>query len=356
MIPPLNNFLNNGTVLPSGLLEASENLSEGFNKTYKNTALRVGIITDTYDLSSDQNVSKILVEYNVLVIEQNEDKGSTIIPYRNCIAASSFGSIADFFEAKLRKLEKKTTEGITPTFSGQNGSIVLLLCLNGFSDTGIIVGALSHPDRKTTLKDEGLHLEGEYNGINIQVNDDGSSLLTFKGATDNDGKPKDSSLGTTEISIEKDGSVQFKHKTITQRLDKNGDVSLNTTGNITNSAKQKYSLDAILGISQKTNASYNIESMNLAMKASGTASLNCQHLDIKSGLGCNLNGNMIKMEAEVLANIKAPNVIIDGFVSLGGAGGVPVLLLNSIMLGVGNLGMPVLSNPIAGFALKVLGQ
>ena len=225
----MSNLLDNGTVLPSGLVGIENKDTMGaWRKTYQNTSLRVGIVKASYPISDPSNINKQVPEYDVFVFEQNEDKGSTAITYRHCVAATSFGSKADFLEANLRSLTKKTTRDPVISPSGQNGAIVLLLCLNGQSDTGIIVSALAHPDRPTTLTDSGPHLEGEYNGVNIKVNKDGSTSLVFNGATDNDGNITNPSQGPTTLTIETDGSFQVGHDKITFRLDKNGDATLDT--------------------------------------------------------------------------------------------------------------------------------
>jgi hypothetical protein len=243
----MSNELKNGAVLPTGLMGIDHSSRmDAFRKTYQNCTLKVGLVKACYDITNVNNLSKTTPEYDVLVSEQNEDKGSTMLVYKNCIVAQSFGSKADFFEAHLRPFTKKTTKGFL-TFSGQNGAIVLLLCLNGTGDIGIIVGSLSHPDRPTTLTDAGPHAEGEYNGVNIVVNKDGSCTFTFKGATDSDGNPLDSSQGNTVAKIETDGSFQVNHSAATFRLDKSGvatlttssDVNINASGacNITSSGK-----------------------------------------------------------------------------------------------------------------------
>lgn len=237
----MNNLLDNGTVLPSGLLSGSSaSIGDAFKKTYQNCYLRVGIVIKSYSINDEGNITKRLPEYDIMAFEQNENIASTISTYKNCIAMTSFGSIADFFEANIRSLLMKSTRGVTPTFSGQNGSIVLLLCLNALSDAAIIIGCLGHPDRPTLLTNDSPHLEGEYNGVHITVNEDGSTSLTFKGATDNDGNQITPSQGNTVIQIEKDGTFQVNHSTITFRLDRNGtatlttekDTDLNVSGNV----------------------------------------------------------------------------------------------------------------------------
>lgn len=242
----MSNLLDNGAVLPSGLLSIdNQALLGAFKKTYQNCALRVGIVTASYGIKDPANVTKTVMEYDVLVQEQNEDQGSTTITYKNCIASTGFGSKTDFFEARLRTFKKKTTKDPVISPSGQNGAIVLLLCLNGLSNAGVIISAITHPDRPTTLTGAGPHLEGEYNGVNIKVNEDGSTSLSFSGAKDNDGKILDSSQGITTLKIEKDGTVQVDHSTIKLRLDRDGtttltgkkDAVVTVEGNVTINAK-----------------------------------------------------------------------------------------------------------------------
>ncbi len=349
--------LDNGTVLPFGLLGNNPgNAMAGFNKSYKNYPLRIGVVMETYPVSSDRNKSKLTTEYDVLVIEQHEDKGATTILYRNCMSAEGLGSVADFFETTKRKKKKKTTKGDSTNLSGQNGAVVLMLCLDAMSDKGVIISALTHPDRKTTLKTDEPRLEGEYNGVNIKVEPDGSTMLTFRGATDNDGKIIDKNQGDTIIKIEKDGSYQVNHKTITQRFAKDGAASLTADGDISNTTKKNFNVTATENINLTATKDFNVECAKLLAKASGSATLECQKLMVKSESEITMAGTQFKVEAEAMAMIKAAAITLDGQVSLGGPGGLPVLLLTSLMLGVGNMGSPVLSVAIAGYANKVTAQ
>lgn len=225
------NYLPNGTVLPFGLMGVSgESDMAGFNKTYRNSALRLGIVVRSHDVSEGTNLSKLTTEYDVSVFEQQEDRGSSIVTYRNCISAEGMGSIPDFFEKTLRvKQDTAATSKVINT-KGQNGAVVLILCLDAMSEKAIIVGSLTHPDRKSTLAGHLAHLEGEFNGVNIKVEDSGAATFTFKGATDNDGKQIDASQGNTVAKVESDGSFEINHKEITFRLDKSGVVTVTSSG------------------------------------------------------------------------------------------------------------------------------
>lgn len=348
--------MNNGAILPYGLLGSSDtDLLSGFNKTYKNTPLRVGVVLEAYPTTSDKNVNKLTPEYKVCVVEQQEDRGSTTIIYPNCMSSEGLGSIADFFEKTIRFQTTKTSKGSSTNLKDQDGAIVLLLCLDGMSDKGIIVSFLTHPDRKKTLLDEGPRLEGEFNGLNIKVEKDGSAQLTFRGATNNQGQPLDKEQGNTELLIEKDGSIQMKHKSIIYRLEKSGNVNLAADGDISSTSKKNISMASSDSVSIKSEKNTSINSKDLLLKASGSAMLESQKLTVKSESEIKISGSEFKVEAEALVKIKATSVTIDGLVNLGGDGGQPVLILSSMIMGTGNMGAPVISSAITG-AVKVMAQ
>lgn len=271
-------ILDNGAVLPYGLLgENDANMMGGFNKTYKNFPLRIGVVVSSYPVKNERNKNKLTTEYDVLIIEQNEDKGATTILYRNCMSAEGLGSIADFFEKSLRSKKKKTTRGDSINLKGQDGAIVLLLCLDGMSDKGIIINALTHPDRKTKLINEDPYLEGEYNGVNIKVNTDGSTTLTFRGATDNQGNPIDSSQGITTIKIEKDGTFQADHDSITFRLARDGNASL--------IAKKDISLTTNSNVTINASKDVNISCNSANVTASGKVSVKASTIELNGSAG-----------------------------------------------------------------------
>lgn len=223
----MTNFLKNGTVLPFGLLSSNTGAYlAGFNRAYKNTALRVGVVIASYPVKNKNNLYKLTTEYDVVVMEQNESESITMVTYANCISSEGFGSLADFFEKTLRPIKKNKNKKNVIDLKNHDGSVVLIHCLDGMTAKGVIVGSLTHPDRKTNLKDDLPYLEGEYNGVNIKIFSDGSTSLEFKGATNNDGTALDSSQGATTIKIEKDGSFQVGHDGGSFRLARDGNATV----------------------------------------------------------------------------------------------------------------------------------
>lgn len=227
----MNNHLDNGTVLPHGLLGINTQESvTAFNKAYKNYPLRMGIVVASYAYNDPNNYTKLTTEYDVMVLEQNENVSCTNIKYRNCVSSEGMGSIADFFEKNLRQQTQNENTGGEINTSGQNGAIVILLCLDAYTQKAVIMGGLTHPDRQTELSNNSPQLHGEYNGVAVDINTDGSTSLTFKGATNNDGEVLNPSQGNTVFQIKTDGSFEFNHSTVNISADRNGTLNITCTG------------------------------------------------------------------------------------------------------------------------------
>ena len=219
-----------GSVTPHGLLSSSPaDFLRGHEKTYSNKTLRFGVIKNVYPVGDPGNVSKLSTEYDVEVIEQDMNRGMATSTYKKCLSVDSLGSVSDYFEKNFRS-QTESDNALLPLTKGQNGATVLVLCLDATTGKGIILGGLRHPDRPTTLVDSEPRLSGEYNGVAIDIEPDGSCSLIFKGATDNNGKIIDSSQGPTEFQIKTDGSFEFKHSAITITADKSGLLTITATG------------------------------------------------------------------------------------------------------------------------------
>jgi len=224
----MTKFLDSGAVIPHGLLSSDpSDFSRGTEKTYSTTALRFGVIKQIYSINDPGNRSRLSTEYDVDVIEQDKNRGIAPVTYKNCLSVDGLGSISDYFEKNFR-VQTQSQNFQLPLTKGQNGATVLVLCLDATMGKGIILGGLNHPDRTTNLTSDEPQLYGEYNGVAVQISPDGSTSLTFKGATDNDGVPTNLSQGNTVFQIEADGSFQFNHSTITIQANRSGVLNITT--------------------------------------------------------------------------------------------------------------------------------
>lgn len=352
--------LKNGTVLPYGLLSLDAyKHNSGFNKSYANYCLRLGIVKKSYPVDAKENVLKKTTEYDVVVVEQDENRAITPITYKNCIVLDSFGGVGDFFEKSLRSQSKLKNKSKGNDFNNQDGASVLLLCLNGSSERGIIIGGFQHTERKTKLTGKGPQMFGSFNGVDIQVETDGSCRLTFNGATDSEGKPLDKEQGVTTVDIEKDGTIQFKNKGVTHRLQKDGKVVLAAEDAVTITNKKDFTIasedkDSKKKVTAKaSDGKLSIDAVSLAIKASGSATMDFGSLKIGSEGEALVKAQTVNVEAGSMVKVKATNITLDGMVALGGAGGMPAVTMQTQFLGPGNLGAPVISQAIGPFSTKV---
>jgi len=344
----MSDELPGGSVLNSSLLgEEEANDVSAYNATHKNFALKAGIVVDLFEIDDERNLGKLGPEYDVLVIEQDENKGINAIRYKNCVTAESFGNISDFFEVKLRKQTKEEGDaGRNP--AKQNGSLVLLLCLDGAAEKGIILKALKHPSRKEKL-DKSLHMHGEYNGLNIQVDKDGAFKLEFKGPRDDNGKYTNTKAGGSYMEIDKTGKIELNSGNNDYiKIDKEKkDISVNAGNNISGKAKKDISLDAGANVNVKSGKDF-------AFMAGAKANFESSStFDIKAGGPFSLKSPSIEMLADGTFKVMSPQITLDGLSFVGGLGGVPSLLQTTKFQGIGNLGAPVISEAIGPFSSKV---
>lgn len=344
--------ISTGAVLPSAFLSPDyRSAIAGFNKTYRNYPIRIGLVTSAYSPEDDNNRSKLGYEYDVLVIEQDENRSIAPIRYRNCISIDSLGGIVDFLEKRYRpqsKVEDKQSQGVA--FDKQDGSIVLMMCIDGSSEKGVIIGGVNHPDRKSQLVDNFLAFEA--NGIAFSIAEDGSAKFQFKGATQTDGSPVDPEQGTTTIQVESDGTVQISHAGGIFRFEKNGKITIQNEGEFSLKSVGDASITTSGNLSLSSEKDLSLKMSKLIIEAQGAASLRSQSLDISTSTKVDLKTVMMDIVAESSLRVRSSSVTVEGQVFLGAAGGQPLVLPVTQFLGIGNKGAPVLSTAVGPFASK----
>lgn len=363
-------------VLPSTLMTESSSSQVDFgNKVFGNNTLKMGVVVEILEPENEINKSKIGTEYHVMAIEQDGRQGISTSIYKNCLAMDSFGGIADFFQFKRRAPADSKGVQDAGSIKDQQGTMVLLLCLDGNAEKAVIIGQVQNPSRKANLNEErGHHGEGEFNGIRYSVDKDGAFTLTFKGATDADGIPKDTKVAGSQMKIEKDGSVELNDAAVSAELaggnrkgaapGKAGEAGsgiANEKLRIDRSAmtmvlesRKDMSLttDANLNITSKANSSLTCK--DLVAKAEGAATIEAGgSVDIKAGGPTSVTAPSLTVEADDSVKVKASVFNVNAQTIALGAGGTPAVVLTTQALGTGNLGAPVVSTLIGPFSSVV---
>ena len=366
-------------VLPSSLLteQTKEQVDFG-KKIFGNNTLKMGVVVTVIEPESDDNISKMGTEYHVMAIEQDGRQGINSSIYKNCLPMDSFGGIADFFQFKRRTPKDSKKVQDKASTKDQEGSIVLLLCLDGNAEKAVIIGQMQNPSRKVNLNEEAGHSgEGEFNGIRYAVDKDGAFTMTFKGATDDDGKPNDASVAGSQFKIEKDGSVEINDASLDAELAKgnrkpkdeeeetaeeeaaegiaNEKIRIDRAAmTVLLEARKDILVTTDAGLNLTAKAGATITCMDLIAKAEGTAMLETAGtFDLKAGGAFSLKAPDVNIESDNGVMIKTSQVIIDAPLIQVGSGGSPALILSTQFQGVGNLGAPIISLAIGPFSSSV---
>lgn len=340
-------------IIPSSLLSLNNPHFDSSLREFADFSLKTGVILKTYYIEDPLNVSKKYTEYDVLVSTQDGGMGAAAIIYKKCFALESFGSVSDFFESSLRQPTKdplyknSETNKIEPYSA--DGAIVLVLCINGQSDQGVIIGAIKHPNRNTVLtKEKGHHLEGEFNGVNWQINKDGELVVTFKSPTDNEGKYLNEEAGGSTVKLEKDGSIEISDGTTEKiKLDK-------TAKSVSIESETEFSLKTK---DIKIEAQNNIEIKavkDLIAEAEGKATMSFKEsFELKVDGETKVKSKSFDLKADSKVEVKSSQITLDGNMINVGQGGQPAVVMTTQFMGIGNLGGIVISTAIGPFSSKV---
>ena len=333
--------------IPSSLLDERDGDDFNYQKEINSKLnIKIGIVLDVIEADGSNNIYGLSTEYTVMTISDHNNQ-----TYNNFLAADGFGGIADFFNKKLRPTSNKKETLNKTELKNQNGSIVLLMCIDGKAEQAIIVGSIDHPDRQhgKLTKDKGHHLEGEFNGVNWSIDKNGALTVTFKSATDNDGKPQDTKAGGANLKIEKDGSIQASDgNKETIRIDKTkktisiaaeSDISATSDANVNLTAKAALNAKATADLLADAGGSFNAKSGGaFNITAGGAFALKAPNVSISSDGSAAIKGSSIQLSA--------PSVQV-------GNGGTPAIILTTQFMGIGNLGAPVISLAIGPFSSSV---
>jgi hypothetical protein len=189
-----------GYVLPGSMV--GFDAGEVINTNTSDISLRIGKVVKFFLPADTGNYNGRFIEYSVETYRTDGNSGSAPILYPNCLLMNRFGGIADY-ERWTPRIEVDDSKGFNI------GSSVLLLCVNGRSRTGIIVGGapnVADAGREESFKDNHRY-EWEFNGIKERVYNDGSYLWTRKGPTKADGTVSDDSGAGFSWLAKNDGNT-----------------------------------------------------------------------------------------------------------------------------------------------------
>lgn len=254
---------------------------------HKDPYIRLGIVKKVY-----RDAATTDLRYLAEIRDRND--GIEV----NCRLMRKFGGVYNYEDVVLHGYKFDDKPDPVQDFEAKAGDVVLIALLNGEAREGVILGALTHPARKSKVDiTKGPQYISEFNGIETTINQDGEYTLTFKAvptnAKDLDNKPSkaipapkyDDKIGGSFLKFDKTGSweVNDKDKEVQNfRIDKpKGTVEIN-------SGKIKLTMT----------------------KKDEKVELKCKVMDIVSDDKITAKTKEFKMEASTSVKVNSPKVAI----------------------------------------------
>ena len=223
-----------GTGYPSCIdLQDRSYGAPGGSVTMADTDLRVGEVVAILPPDAKTNVSKKETEYIVSVLHREADGLLSPTPYR-CIKSDTFGGVSDHVRHSLRQ-RSSDKDGYTIT----DGAIVLIACINGDKNNSVIINGLRQPNRTEVDVSDFRYFDFLFNGVAVNITDDGGLKITVNGATKVNGDPDDrsnnihgsyvnlNSEGVITISDNNGQSIEIKPET--KQITLNSDQQISNT-------------------------------------------------------------------------------------------------------------------------------
>jgi hypothetical protein len=205
------------TIHPDGAVTSSAlSVDEHMNahdSVYNHNSLELGQIEAIYAVDNQadrfQKDAGRNTLYDVRVIRT--DGGTEIIRSCRMLQPGFGGGLNNFFEVLPTDPGFKGKDG-SVTRDLKRGHTVLVGFIGGFRDNPVIVGTMPHPGKtavgRRPKKSKGVFSEGEIQGLNFQIGNEGQLKIAFNGPRDDTGKivGKD---GPTTIEIDKTGNIKI---------------------------------------------------------------------------------------------------------------------------------------------------
>ena len=203
----MSNFTKFGNIISSSLSYGP--VKSATSDLENNYSLYWGQITKVYSIDDPKNDERGPGVYTLYDVQINKPRMVTETIDRCRMLQPGFGGGINNF------LEITPT---TPSDSSSNksnqlkrGHWVLVGFISGKKNSGVILGGLPHLNpaavKSRPKKSQGVHTEGEIQGLNFQVTNDGELIISFNGPKNDKGELIDLSLGPTVVKIDKSGSV-----------------------------------------------------------------------------------------------------------------------------------------------------
>ena len=337
-------YTQDGGVIPSGMPTSQQNS----NDHYSLFGLYRGTIVKIVYPDEPENRNKERIEYTVRVRGQD---------YPHAFDATDVGGIYNYHtrtrQAVTNSLDDKIADE-TPR-EKMNGEVVFVMFIEGHGDIPMIVASDRHPrhtEYKKVKKDDGMFDIEEFNGIEISINKNSDYLIKNVGVKDDKGKVKSEVGVGSQIKMSGNGDIEVNTHGTTGTADLRAKFTKADKKMEFYAQNNKVVYDSNgVSIIDKNNNEFTFKSTGMSMKAVDKMALQATgDVSIKSDAKASLEGT----SGTDVGSAASETNINGQIVNLAG-GGLPVARVGDQVIGVGNLGAPVISSIVQGSPLVTSG-
>ena len=342
------------TIKDSSIWQSPESHSK-INR--RDHAIRAGIVRQEF---FDEREEELETKYIVDIIEPG---GQYPVVCRRMV---SYGGPFNYEEFTRQTYDERTDGSGKGDFRTRPGDHVLVAYVDGDDKEGVIIGSLKHPSRTETLPAENkVAYASEFNGLETTITDEGEWQIRFRGQPTNlsalSQPPTEADIiapvyneavGNSFFKIDATGSWEMGDAATIKpqliKIDKPGGTITITSGDTVLTLSKL--TDEFTLVNKKTNFN-SLDEFNIATKKfkllAQKAEITAQKIESRGQLkhlGTVESTGPFKITGPV--EVLGP-VSTTGPVSLGGGagGGLPAIQQILLIIGTGNLGLPVISAP-----------
>lgn len=204
-------YLPTGDVISSAL--SVSDLPHAAQEMYQNFKLEIGQIEQIYTVEDSQNAPEgSAAKFTLYDVAIRTPLGSVErIPRCQMLQPTFGGGLNNFFEVLPTDpgFDGKDT---SKDKSLRRGHYVLIGYISGHRDNAVILGAMPHSHQvaqgKRPKKGKGTYAEGEIQGLNFSIDNEGALKVVFNGPRKDDGSLENQN-GPTEINVDKEGKIKI---------------------------------------------------------------------------------------------------------------------------------------------------
>lgn len=206
-----------GTRMPRHISSNNARGSYDISSNNSDVSLRVGVVVAAYPPTHPSNTNKKVAEYTVNSIYTDKDSVEGGFQYFRVRTASFFGGLSDYL-----RWAPRITSGAEKY---AEGSYVLLMCVNGSQRFSYIVGGIPHPNSTQQDPSDSVFFKWQYNGVAVDITQDGSLTILRRGPTDSYGNVTDHTYSGAIIEMNNDGLFTIGYQDADQAA-KTGSASI----------------------------------------------------------------------------------------------------------------------------------